>query len=78
MIAAKRSLSVQADLRVIMRRQLHGTDYSSCLFCVQELHELVRLHHEVQLLSMQLHVKQLAGEKLLPLLEKIDPSHRLG
>ena len=55
-----------------------GTNHSSYLFCVQELHELVGLHHEVQLLSMQLHVKQLAGEKLLPLLEKIDPSDRLG
>jgi len=43
-------------------------------FFVQELHEIVRLHHEVQLLSLQLHVKQLAGEKLLPLLEKMDPS----
>jgi len=47
-------------------------------FFVQELHELVRLHHEVQLLSLQLHVKQLAGEKLLPLLEKMDPLDRLG
>ena len=43
---------------------------------MQELHELVRLHHEVQLFSLQLHVKQLAGEKLLPLLEKMDPLDR--
>jgi len=40
---------------------------------VKELHELFRLHHEVQLLSLQLHMKQLAGEKLLPLLENMDP-----
>lgn len=72
MIAQKRSLSVRDT------KKTTGIDYSSCLFCVQELHELVRLHHEVQLLSLQLHVKQLAGEKLLPLLEKIDPSDRLG
>ncbi|KAJ7362149.1 hypothetical protein OS493_013240 [Desmophyllum pertusum] len=39
-----------------------------------ELRELVQLHHEVQLLCLQLHVKQLAAEKLLPLLEKLDPS----
>jgi len=45
---------------------------------VQELHELVRLHHEVQLLSLQLHMKQLAGETLLPLLENMDPLDRSG
>ncbi|KAJ7362151.1 hypothetical protein OS493_013242 [Desmophyllum pertusum] len=53
--------------------QQYGTvdfTYSS----VKELRELVQLHHEVQLLCLQLHVKQLAGEKLLPLLEKLDPS----
>ncbi|KAJ7362077.1 hypothetical protein OS493_013167 [Desmophyllum pertusum] len=53
--------------------QQYGTvdfTYSS----VKELHELVQLHHEVQLLCLQLHVKQLAAEKLLPLLEKLDPS----
>ncbi|XP_020611046.1 uncharacterized protein LOC110049583 [Orbicella faveolata] len=42
----------------------------------KELHELVRLHHEVQLLSLQLHVRQLGGEKLLPLLEPEDGSIR--
>ena len=44
-----------------------------CYFS-QELRELVRLHHEVQLLCFQLHVEELAGKKLLPLLEKMDPS----
>ena len=74
---AKRGLFVQDDLRVIPRRQLVLTTRLVCfLFFVQELHELVRLHHEVQLLSLQLHVKQLGGEKLLPLLEKLDPLDR--
>ncbi|XP_078347180.1 uncharacterized protein LOC144632408 isoform X1 [Oculina patagonica] len=40
---------------------------------VKELREFVRLHHEVQLLRLQLHMKQLVGDKLLPLLEKLDP-----
>jgi len=40
----------------------------------KELRELVRLQHEVQLLCFQLYVEELAGKKLLPLLEKMDPS----
>ena len=31
-----------------------------------------------ELLSLQLHMKQLAGEKLLPLLENMDPLDRSG
>ena len=45
-------------------------------FFVQELHELIQLHHEVQLLWFKLNISQLADEKLLPLLEKLDPSDR--
>ena len=43
---------------------------------VQELRELVGLHHDVQLLCLELHVKQFVGERLLPLLEKMDPFDR--
>lgn len=45
-------------------------------FFVQELHELIQLHHEVQLLRFKLNISQLADEKLLPLLETLDPSDR--
>ena len=45
-------------------------------FFVQELDELIQLHHEVQLLCFKLHIRQLADKKLLPLLEKLDPSDR--
>jgi len=45
-------------------------------FFVQELHDLIQLHHEVQLLWFKLNISQLADEKLLPLLEKLDPSDR--
>lgn len=53
-------------------RQHYGTmdfTYSS----VKELRELVGLHHDVQLLCLELHVKRFVGDRLLPLLEKIDP-----
>ncbi|CAH3105944.1 unnamed protein product [Pocillopora meandrina] len=39
----------------------------------KELRELVGLHHDVQLLCLELHVKQFVGQRLLPLLEKMDP-----
>ncbi|XP_067043996.1 uncharacterized protein [Acropora muricata] len=40
----------------------------------KELSELVRLQHEAQLLCLQLHMKELAGQKLLPILEKLEPT----
>lgn len=43
---------------------------------VKELRDLVGLHHDVQLLCLELHVKRFVGERLLPLLEKVDPLDR--
>ena len=63
-------------MRVIFRVQPILFAFSLFFFIEQELSGLVRLHHEVQLLCLQLHVKQFVGEKLLPLLEKLDPLDR--
>lgn len=46
-------------------------------FFSQELSKLVGMHHEAQLLYLQLHMNELEGQTLLPILEKLEPKDRL-
>ncbi|PFX30624.1 hypothetical protein AWC38_SpisGene4602 [Stylophora pistillata] len=61
---------------ILTGQKCTNPDYGTMDFTyssLKELHELVGLHHDVQLLGLDLHVKRFVGERLLPLLEKMDP-----